>query len=77
MVKTAVQDAQREGDVAAMRYLFEMIGLSPAGEAADARSEEPSLEQTLLESLGIAFPPALEREIAANGAGSEQKQSMP
>lgn len=51
MVKASVEDAQRKGNTAAMKFLFEMVGLFPA--PVQAQEEKPGLAETLLERLGM------------------------
>jgi hypothetical protein len=59
----AVVDEALKGQLAPVRYLFEVAGLYPvAGEAAEARPEEDSLARTLLRRLGLPEDPVIVRE---------------
>ena len=51
MVKASVEDAQRKGNTAAMRFLFEMVGLFPA--PVETQEDKPGLAETLLDRLGL------------------------
>lgn len=59
LVKSAIDEAEK-GHFAAMKYLFEMIGLYPADGEDEAPGEE-SLARTLLQRLGVPEEPAAER----------------
>ena len=53
MVQQAIDAVREEGQYQAIKYLFEMIGLYPAG-AEDESESQDSLAQVLLEQLGMA-----------------------
>jgi hypothetical protein len=57
MVKTSVEDAKRKGNIAAMKYLFEMTGLFPA--PPDLAENKPGLAETLLNRLGFGEEEAM------------------
>jgi hypothetical protein len=60
MVQNGIEEANK-GHYAAMKFLFELVGLYPAVEAAEQGEEEGSLANTLLSRLGVAVPePATE-----------------
>jgi hypothetical protein len=67
LVETAIGEADK-GHFAAMKYLFEMIGLYPGPEEAEPQAED-SLARTLLRRLreprDLAIEPALSDEAAA------------
>lgn len=50
MVKASADDAQRKGNVAAMKFLFEAVGLFPAP-AEVPPDQKPGLAETLLARL--------------------------
>ncbi|MBA3912295.1 MAG: hypothetical protein H0X25_00205 [Acidobacteriales bacterium] len=50
MVKASADDAQRKGNVAAMKFLFEAVGLFPAP-AEVQTDQKPGLAETLLARL--------------------------
>jgi hypothetical protein len=52
MVQQAIDAVREEGQYQAIKYLFEMIGLYPAG-AQDESSGQESLARTLLQHLGL------------------------
>ena len=49
----AVLEEGRKGQLAPVKYLFEMVGLYPSSEANEAKPEEASLAKTLLHRLGL------------------------
>ena len=53
MVQQAIDAVREEGQYQAIKYLFEMIGLYPAGAQDDSEAQD-SLAQILLEQLGLA-----------------------
>ena len=56
----AVVDEALKGQLAPMKYLFEMAGLYPrAGEQAEAQPEQDSLARTLLRRLGLPEDPVI------------------
>jgi hypothetical protein len=65
IVKCITQGAQR-GDLSAMKYLFEMIGLFPAGTDSETSPEnETGLAKLVLEQLDrLTEPEAEEEELA-------------
>ena len=54
MVQQAIDAVREEGQYQAIKYLFEMIGLYPAGAEGESESQD-SLAQVLLEQLGLAL----------------------
>lgn len=52
MVQQAIDAVREEGQYQAMKYLFEMIGLYPAGAESEPGAED-SLAQILLAQLGL------------------------
>jgi hypothetical protein len=64
IVKSLIEEA-RKGNCAPAKYLFEMIGLYPAGvqEQQQENPEEDSLARTLLRRLGLPEEPILESEV--------------
>lgn len=60
MVEITISEVDK-GHYAAMKYLFEMIGLYPAA-AEEETQEEDSLARTLLRRLGLPEEPMLEAE---------------
>ena len=52
----AIIDQGKDGNVAAVKYLFETIGLFPAPGGSDVPEEEESLAGTLLRRLGLLEP---------------------
>ncbi len=65
MVEITISEVDK-GHYAAMKYLFEMIGLYPAAAQEETQGED-SLARTLLRRLGLPEEPMLEAEIAKNG----------
>jgi hypothetical protein len=61
MVETTIGEVDK-GHYAAMKYLFEMIGLYPAT-AQEEKPGEDSLARTLLRRLGLPEEPMLENEV--------------
>lgn len=55
----AVVEEGRKGQLAPVRYLFEMAGVYPAPEASRADPEEASLAKTLLHRLGVPDVPVV------------------
>jgi hypothetical protein len=56
----AVVDEALKGQLAPVKYLFEVAGLYPAaGDAAEAPPEEDSLARTLLRRLGLPEDPVI------------------
>ena len=56
----AVVDDALKGQLAPVKYLFEVAGLYPAaGEAAEPKPEEDSLARTLLRRLGLPEDPVI------------------
>jgi hypothetical protein len=48
----------KDGNYQAMKYLFEMVGLFPAGVSAETGGQEDSLAKILLRHLGTVEAPA-------------------
>ena len=65
MVEITISEVDK-GHYAAMKYLFEMIGLYPAAAQEETQGED-SLARTLLRRLGLPEEPMLEAEIAKDG----------
>ena len=61
MVEITISEVDK-GHYAAMKYLFEMIGLYPAAPQEEAQGED-SLARTLLRRLGLPEEPMLEAGI--------------
>jgi hypothetical protein len=61
MVEITIEEVDK-GHYAAMKYLFEMIGLYPAPALEEAAGED-SLAGTLLRRLRLPEDPLLEREV--------------
>src|SRR5437867_7781874 len=61
MVEITISEVDK-GHYAAMKYLFEMIGLYPAATQEETEGED-SLARTLLRRLGLPEEPMLEAEI--------------
>jgi hypothetical protein len=60
MVEITISEVDK-GHYAAMKYLFEMIGLYPAAAQEETQGED-SLARTLLRRLGLPEEPMLEAE---------------
>jgi len=60
MVEITISEVDK-GHYAAMKYLFEMIGLYPAAAQEEGQGED-SLARTLLRRLGLPEEPMLEAE---------------
>jgi len=58
----AVVQEGRKGQLAPVKYLFEVAGLYPAPEANQAKPEEASLAKTLLHRLGIPDNPVIKQD---------------
>jgi hypothetical protein len=65
MVEITISEVDK-GHYAAMKYLFEMIGLYPAAAQEESQGED-SLARTLLRRLGLPEEPMLEAEIKKDG----------
>jgi hypothetical protein len=61
------------GNVQAMKYLFEMVGLFPAGTAQPAPQED-SLGRKLLNYLELSQPPSPDSEVAHIALGREGRR---
>lgn len=60
MVKTSTDEAVKVGDLSAMKYLFELIGLHPASPNATVNTESDDgndIAAALLAELGISAKP--------------------
>ncbi len=53
MVRVLTTDAAIKGNLSAMKYLFEMVGLFPASGPQAGPQEQDCLARTLLERLGL------------------------
>jgi len=69
MVESAIEEAHK-GHFGAMKYLFEIVGLYPAGEAETGQSEN-SLARTLLHRLGLPEEPELGSNLPGNPVTKE------
>ncbi len=69
MVATTIEEVDK-GHYAAMKYLFEMVGLYPAA-APEEVAGENSLAKTLLRRLGLPEETISETEVTKEG-GQEQ-----
>jgi hypothetical protein len=65
MVEITISEVDK-GHYAAMKYLFEMIGLYPAATQEETQGED-SLARTLLRRLGLPEEPMLEADITKDG----------
>ena len=65
MVEITISEVDK-GHYAAMKYLFEMIGLYPAAAQEEPQGED-SLARTLLRRLGLPEEPLLEAETTKDG----------
>jgi len=64
MVESAIEEAHK-GHFGAMKYLFEIVGLYPAGDA-EAGPNDNSLARTLLHRLGLPEKSTLENPVTEN-----------
>jgi hypothetical protein len=58
----AVVEEGRKGQLAPVKYLFEVAGLYPAAEGTQAKPEGESLARTLLHRLGLPEDPVIQPE---------------
>jgi hypothetical protein len=58
----AVVEEGRKGQLAPVKYLFEMAGLYPAPGGAQEKPEEAALAKTLLDRLGLPHDPVIKEE---------------
>ena len=72
MVKNGIAEAN-QGHYAAMKFLFEMIGLFPVSEATEqVAADEGGLAKVLFERLGVELGPEVTNVSAAkSGSGSD------
>jgi hypothetical protein len=56
----AVVEEARKGQLAPVKYLFEVAGLYPAPEELQAKPEEAGLAKTLLHRLGLPLDPVIQ-----------------
>jgi hypothetical protein len=68
MVESAIEEAH-QGHFGAMKYLFEIVGLYPAGDAEGGHAEN-SLAKTLLHRLGLPEEPQLENQVTKDSEPS-------
>ena len=76
----AVVEEGRKGQLAPVKYLFEMAGLYPPPGGVQEKPEEAALAKTLLDRLGLAHDPVITREddaaskinVSADQSGSRQ-----
>jgi len=73
MVESAIEEAHK-GHFGAMKYLFEIVGLYPAGDT-EAGPKDNSLARTLLHRLGLPEEPTLEKPDAENQVTNHSKPS--
>jgi hypothetical protein len=73
LVQTTIAEANK-GHYAAMKYLFEMVGLYPAAENEEASSGEDSLARTLLRRIGASedsvMAPDITKDCGPDEAGA-------
>ena len=62
ITKAATDDAEKKINVAAMKYLFELIGLYPVVVEEKKDNEQPDFSETLLRELGLPTEPILDEE---------------
>jgi len=74
MVESTIEEVHK-GHFAAMKYLFEMIGLYPAGEG-DEKPEESSLAGVLLRRLNLPDPQS-QNELPQNEVTKETEPPSP
>jgi len=72
MVESAIEEAHK-GHFGAMKYLFGIVGLYPAGEAETGQSEN-SLARTLLHRLGLPEEPELQGSMPQNQVTKESER---
>ena len=72
MVESAIEEAHK-GHFGAMKYLFGIVGLYPAGEAETGQSEN-SLARTLLHRLGLPEEPELQGRMPGNQVTKESER---
>ena len=72
MVETTMEEVNK-GHYAALKYLFEVVGLYPATSSADRTPEEHSLARTLLTRLGLEEDPLPESGTAESAKMEEDK----
>ena len=68
MVESTI-DAVNNGQYAALKYLFEAVGLFPA-EVQDQAQQQNALAPTLLHALGLPGLPSTERTVTKDSAES-------
>jgi hypothetical protein len=71
MVASGIEEANK-GHYAAMRFLFELVGLYPAAEGAEEGIAEDGLAKTLFSRLGVLTDPPdpmVTKECQATAAG--------
>jgi hypothetical protein len=72
LVQSAIDEADK-GHYAAMKYLFEMIGLYPEGGEGPASPDDDALARTLLRRLELAEETAPETRVTKDTAEAETK----
>jgi len=62
ITQAALDDAEEEVNVAAMKYLFELIGLYPARSSEERDQEKADLVAILARKLGLPAEPIVEED---------------
>jgi len=62
ITRAAVDDAEKKINVAAMKYLFEMIGLYPSRTGEEPVNQKPEFVDTLLRKMGLPTGPRADEE---------------
>lgn len=73
MVESAIEEAHK-GHFGAMKYLFEIVGLYPAGDG-EAGPADNSLAKILLHRLGLPEEPQLENQVTENQVTKDSEPS--
>ena len=76
MVGTTMAEVNK-GHYAALKYLFEVVGLYPATTSSERAPEEHSLARTLLKRLGLPEEPVVESEGRESNESEEPAISIP
>jgi len=62
ITQAALDDAEEEVNIAAMKYLFELIGLYPPRMSEEQDQQKPDLVATLITKLGLPAEPMVGEE---------------
>ncbi|HUK26421.1 MAG TPA: hypothetical protein VLV49_17715 [Terriglobales bacterium] len=76
MVEMTIAEVEK-GHYAAMKYLFEMIGLYPAAGEETPQQGEDSLARTLLRRIGAREDSAKDAEVTKDSAGETAESAGP